>query len=73
MDGDGALPNLTVRAETLETPGSDAAQVLEKRLAQALKAAIRVNARIELLQPGTLPRDDAGTKVRRVVDKRKQA
>ncbi len=75
VDGKGALPNLTVLAETLDGTGggdgTDGGEALEKRLAQALKSAIRVNAKIQLLSPGSLPRDDGGGKVRRVVDKRK--
>ncbi len=70
VDGQGALPTMTVMAETLD--GAETSEALEKRLAQALKSAIRVNVKIELLSPGSLPRDDAGGKVRRVIDKRQR-
>lgn len=70
IESQGALPILTVMAESRPGSAREGDARLEKRLAQALKAAIRVTVKIHILPPGSLPRDDAGGKVRRVLDKR---
>jgi phenylacetate-CoA ligase len=69
--GDGALPQLLVRAEA-QRPDlpSDELIALRLRLGQALKDAIRVAAKVEIVRPGELPRPDARRKMQRVVDKR---
>jgi phenylacetate-CoA ligase len=65
VDRQGALPALMVRAEL--KPGVAASSDLEGRLRQALAAAIRVAAAVELLPAATLPRADSRAKKRRVV------
>lgn len=71
ISGDGALPQLLVRAEA-QRPDlpSDELIALRLRLGQALKDAIRVAATVEIVRPGELPRPDARRKMQRVVDKR---
>lgn len=70
IEGDHALPAMTVRAETREQlPPSELAS-LEREVSQALAAALRVHPRVEVLPPGSLPRPDGRAKARRVVDTR---
>lgn len=70
---DSALPTMTVRAETRQAsvPVAEAAS-LRERLAAALREAIRVSAAVEILAPGSLPRPDGRSKMRRVLDRRKR-
>ncbi|HAK54757.1 MAG: AMP-binding protein [Vicinamibacterales bacterium] len=70
IDDTGTLPSLTLRVEARSVVEGEARNDLERRLRQALSAAVRVRATIELLPPGTLPPAVAGTKAHRVVDAR---
>ena len=65
-----ALPTITVRVEARRERPEAALGDLDRRLREALSAAIRVHPRIELLPPGTLPRAEGRGKARRVIDKR---
>lgn len=71
IDGDEALPKMTIRVETRAGLAPAATAELAQRLAVALLGAIKVNAAIELLPPGELPRSDGRRKTRRVVDHRR--
>jgi hypothetical protein len=70
VEGDRALPTLTVRVETQWELAPSERLALKGRVAEALGAAIRVRPRLELCPPGTLPRAEAGGKMRRVLDRR---
>jgi phenylacetate-CoA ligase len=71
LDGDRALPRLTVRAERGRDGANDGD--LERRLGEALVSATRVRAAVELVATGTLPHGQARGKIRRVVDRRTAA
>ena len=68
VEGD-TLPRLTVRAEPLSPDLVDSSE-LQNQLRSAIKVAIQINARVELVPPGTLPRSDDKAKPRRVLDLR---
>ena len=70
IGGSGTLPTLTIRAEMRPGIEENAKAELEKRLRQALSAAVRVRSKLELLPPDTLPPCDTHAKAHRVVDKR---
>jgi phenylacetate-CoA ligase len=70
VEGDRALPTLTVRVEAQRELAPSERSALEGRVAEALAAAIRVRPRLELCPPGTLPRAEARGKMRRVLDRR---
>jgi phenylacetate-CoA ligase len=72
IDGDRALPNLIVRVETQHQLSEDERPGLERKISQALAAALRIHPKLEILPLGTLPRSEGRAKVRRVVDKRGQ-
>ncbi len=73
ISGKQALPEMTVRLESAGKVSPKAGEKLRRQAAAAIKDAIRVNANVELSAPGTLPRDDSGGKVRRVLDRRAKA
>ncbi len=64
----GALDQMTVRAEL--RPGVQPTQELAADLVKRLKDELGISARVELLEPGNLPRHE-GTKAPRVIDRRK--
>jgi phenylacetate-CoA ligase len=68
VTGDAAAPMLTVKVEVkADAPaGADTAA----RLRQAIKSAAGITVEIELIPDGSLPRVDAKSKARRVVDLR---
>ena len=71
IDRDGYVDRLTVRVElTAETFQGDLAQLrsLQERLTDALREEILVRPRVELVEPGTIPRQEG--KAIRVVDER---
>ena len=72
VDRTGALDEMTVRVE-LKPEGfvDDMAkiEVLRDKIASKLRTTLMVNACIELVEPGTLPRFEG--KAKRVIDKRK--
>ncbi len=74
LDGNGAKPTMTVKLETVDQDNGleNSLDVtgLKADAQDKVKQAIRINAAIEILPPGTLPRDDSGNKVRRVIDNR---
>lgn len=70
IEGERALPTMTIRVETAAALGEPARRELEGRVAVALAAALRVRPRLELLAPGRLPRAEARAKIRRVIDMR---
>jgi phenylacetate-CoA ligase len=69
VDGDRALPDLKVRVET-RCPEPNRLG-LERRMLEALAAALRVRPKLELLAMGTLPRSEGRMKLRRVLDRRR--
>jgi phenylacetate-CoA ligase len=71
VEGD-SLPRLTVRAEPLAADLAGSSE-LESRLCAAVKAAVGINARVELVAFGTLPRGHDKAKPRRVLDLRTKA
>ena len=70
LDGDGAMPSLTVKLESINQMKGAALEELKAAADEKVRQAIRVTASIDIVTPGSLPRDDAGNKVRRVVDNR---
>lgn len=68
--GDSALPTLAIRVETLRPLDGAARALLTQRIASAVRDAVRVHAAVELVDPGTLPRGDGRSKIRRVIDAR---
>lgn len=72
IGGDRALPNLAVRVEVQHPLSDDERPGLERKILQALAAALRIHPKLEILPLGTLPRSEGLAKVRRVVDKRRQ-
>jgi len=71
IDRDGLVDRLTVRVElTLETFKGDLAHLrdIQDRLTDALREEILVRPRVELLEPGAIPRQEG--KAVRVVDER---
>jgi phenylacetate-CoA ligase len=66
VSGDRARPTMLVRAETRPGAGPDRCAGLDGRVREALVAAIRAAAGVELLPHGALPRADARVKTRRV-------
>ena len=78
LDGNGAKPTLTVKLETKDQANGPESSPdnsldltkLKTDTQDRVKQAIRINAAIKILPPGTLPRDDSGNKVRRVIDNR---
>jgi phenylacetate-CoA ligase len=72
VDRDGYVDRLTVRVElTADAFQGDLAQLraLQDKIAHALRDELLVTPRIELVEPGTLPRQEG--KAIRVVDERK--
>lgn len=65
------LPVMTVRAEANADVPERRWPELAAALAEALRIRIAVQARVEILAFGTLPRVDARQKARRVVDRRR--
>jgi phenylacetate-CoA ligase len=65
----GGFPQLTVRVERTDGTGPD--EEVRAQVAGALKNAVGVTADIEVLPNGALPRPQAGTKIKRVIDERK--
>ena len=73
ISGDKDLPSLLVRAESAEAGlGGPARDRLAAQLQEALRASIRVNADVQIVEPATLPRPDGRSKLRRVVDRRQR-
>ncbi|MDP7623565.1 MAG: AMP-binding protein [Rhodospirillales bacterium] len=70
VDGDGTLPRMTINLEACNGISGKVAADLQVRAAAAIKSAIRVNAEVSLVEAGSLPRDDDGNKIRRVIDNR---
>jgi len=70
LDDDGAMPSMTIKLETNNQGNGSLIDELKADVAEKVKQAIRINVAIDILPPGTLPRDDGGNKVRRVVDNR---
>ncbi|MEE9280779.1 MAG: AMP-binding protein [Myxococcota bacterium] len=71
VEGDGALPTMTVRAEVREDVETSELPALEDRVADALRETLGVRPRVELLARGALPRAGARAKPGRVVDRRR--
>lgn len=72
LDREGYSDRLTVRVElTAEAFGGDLAQLqaLRERIATALREEILLRPRVELVEPGTIPRQEG--KAVRVIDERK--
>lgn len=69
LAGSGALPTLTVRVEPAQ-PGVGVGEMLVGKIKSELASAIRVNAGVEVVPFGSLPRVDAKDKGRRIVDRR---
>ena len=63
------MPTLTVVVERAEHLAADADAALAQRVRDAL-TAIRLGARVQVVPYNTLPRVDARSKARRVVDRR---
>jgi phenylacetate-CoA ligase len=70
IEGDRALPTMTIRVETRHSLEESERAALGGRVGEALHAAIRAHPRLEVLPPGTLPRAGDRGKARRVFDKR---
>jgi phenylacetate-CoA ligase len=68
VSGGSADPSLTVKVEV--KPDAAAGADLAARLRQAIKSAVGINVEIELTPDGSMPRADAKSKARRVVDLR---
>jgi len=73
IDGGESTARMTIRCESSVDINGGAAEELGKRVTEGIKRAIRVNACVELLAAGTLPRSTGRSKLRRVVDKRRDA
>ncbi|OGT86971.1 MAG: hypothetical protein A3G96_05150 [Gammaproteobacteria bacterium RIFCSPLOWO2_12_FULL_52_10] len=73
IDGGESTARMTIRCESSVDINGRAAEELGKRVTEGIKRAIRVNACVELLAAGTLPRSTGRSKLRRVVDKRRDA
>ena len=72
INGENGLSSLTIRAEfSAENPSATELSALQERLDREIREAIRVSATIELVSPGSLPRPDGRSKLRRVVDRRR--
>jgi len=72
VDRDGYVDRLTVRVElTADAFQGDLVQLraLQDKIAHALREEIMVTPRVELVEPGTLPRQEG--KAIRVIDERK--
>ncbi len=67
----GSIPTLIVRAEMRPEISTDIIQMLSRKLADELKASIRVTAQVELIPYQSLPRTDG--KARRVIDNQRKA
>ncbi len=70
IEGDRALPTLVIRLETHMQISEPERSSLVTRVSESLARSLRVHPNVELLPPGTLPRSEGPTKVRRVVDRR---
>jgi phenylacetate-CoA ligase len=71
VDGSHALPNMTIRVEMLRDMNQEERASLARNVSEALTATLGVNSQLELVSPGTLPRSEGRTKVRRAFDQRK--
>ena len=70
VEGNGAMPSLTIRVESATEVNADKAVALKAKVAKSMRNAIRIKSSIELLPPGSLPRDDQNKKIKRIIDKR---
>ncbi len=71
VDREGAMDRLTVQVEVTEETFSDKVadlQKLEKEISHHIKSMIGISAKIELVEPGTIPRSMG--KAKRVEDRR---
>jgi len=72
VDREKELDTLGVQVEVTEDVFSDKISdlmVLEKKVTKALQTVLNISARVELVEPGTIPRSMG--KAQRVIDKRK--
>ncbi|KAF5420559.1 MAG: phenylacetate-CoA ligase, partial [Candidatus Methanocomedens sp.] len=72
VDREKELDTLTVQVEVTEDVFSDKISdlmVLEKKVTKALQSVLNISARVELVEPGTIPRSMG--KAQRVIDNRK--
>lgn len=72
VDRDGPLDVMTVRVELTESGFSDKIgdlMALSKKISKELKGVLNIMAKIELVEPGTIPRYEG--KAKRVIDTRK--
>ena len=72
VNGEKELDTLTVQVEVTEDVFSDKISdlmVLEKKVTKSLLSVLNISARVELVEPGTIPRSMG--KAQRVIDNRK--
>jgi phenylacetate-CoA ligase len=72
VEREGPLDVMTVRVELTESGFSDRIgdlMSLNKRISKELKSVLNVMAKVELVEPGTIPRSEG--KAKRVIDNRK--